>query len=121
MKLGDLEAFSRAWNDHDIDALMSYMTDDCVFFSGGGADAYGSRYEGLREVRERFESVWKDLPDVSFENARHFVSGNRGCSEWTLVATRPDGSKLEVDGCDLFEFEGNLISVKNTFLKNRNQ
>ena len=27
----DLEAYGDAWNRHDIDAIMRYMTDDCVF------------------------------------------------------------------------------------------
>ena len=26
-----LQAFADAWNRHDADALMSFMTDDCVF------------------------------------------------------------------------------------------
>jgi len=79
MTLEDLEAFTHAWNGHDVDTLMSCMTDDCVFFTGGGTSAHGSRYEGREKVRERFEGVWKDLPDVSFQRPRHFVSGNRGC------------------------------------------
>ncbi|MBE2241274.1 MAG: nuclear transport factor 2 family protein, partial [Burkholderiaceae bacterium] len=26
-----LQEFAEAWNRHDVDALMSFMTDDCVF------------------------------------------------------------------------------------------
>ena len=26
----DLQAFADAWNRHDVDALMTFMTDDCV-------------------------------------------------------------------------------------------
>jgi ketosteroid isomerase-like protein len=26
-----LQAFADAWNRHDVDALMSFMTEDCVF------------------------------------------------------------------------------------------
>ena len=26
-----LEAFSAAWNAHDLKALMSFMTNDCIF------------------------------------------------------------------------------------------
>ena len=40
-----LEAFTDAWNRHDIDALMSFMTDDCVFEGAGGPDVYGTRIE----------------------------------------------------------------------------
>ena len=44
---------------------------------------------------------------------------DRGCSEWTFTATRPDGSNIEIDGCDLFTFEAGKIRVKNSFVKNR--
>jgi len=119
MKLEDLEKYADAWNRHDIETLMSYMSDDCAFYLGSGTSASGDKYEGAAAVRDAFERVWKDLPDVSFQNARHFLSGDRGCSEWTLVATHPDGTRIEMDGCDLFTFTGDKIRIKNSYLKNR--
>jgi ketosteroid isomerase-like protein len=119
MKLEDLEKYADAWNRHDIETLMSYMADDCAFYLGSGTSASGDKYEGAAAVRDAFERVWKDLPDVSFQNARHFLSGDRGCSEWTLVATHPDGTRIEMDGCDLFTFTGDKIRIKNSYLKNR--
>lgn len=38
-----LQAFADAWNRHDADALMSFMTDDCVFESSAGPDVCGTR------------------------------------------------------------------------------
>ena len=70
-------------------------------------------------MRERFEEVWTDIPDVRFENAIHFVQGNHGCSEWTIVGTTTDGRKLELDGCDLFTFVGGKIQSKRSYLKQR--
>ena len=119
MNEDDLEAYSTAWNQHDIDKIMSYMTPDCVFFTGGGDESFGTCHEGFKNVKARFKAVWEELPDVRFENARHFVKGDRGCSEWTFRATRPDGSKIEIDGCDLFTFEAGKIRVKNSLVKNR--
>ena len=115
----DLKRYAQAWNEHDIDTIMAMMTDDCVFVTAGGTEPYGTRYEGKDTVKARFVEVWTDLPDVRFSNDRHFVAGNRGCSEWTFSGTRTDGTRVEVDGCDLFEFENNLIRVKNSFIKNR--
>lgn len=119
MNAKDLEDYSNAWNRQDIDKIMSYMTQDCIFETGGGDERYGTRYSGFDTVKARFSAVWEDLKDVRFENGQHFVDGNRGCSEWTFVATRPDGSTLEVDGCDLFTFRDNKIHIKNSLLKNR--
>ena len=114
-----LEAYGEAWNDHDADRIMAAMTDDCAFETGGGEAAWGDRYEGAAAVRARVEQVWRDIPDVSFDEARHFVSGDRGCSEWVLRGTRTDGKKVEVAGCDLFTFRDGKILVKSSFLKSR--
>ena len=46
-----LQAFADAWNRHDLDALMSFMTDDCVFDSSAGPDIWGTRYVGRDAVR----------------------------------------------------------------------
>jgi ketosteroid isomerase-like protein len=115
----ELQAYSDAWNAHDIDRIMSYHTEDCVFETGGGSEKYGTRVSGFDAVRTRFIEVWTELDDVRFEDGAHFVSGNRGCSEWTFTATTPDGLHLEMNGCDLFTFEDGKISVKNSLLKNR--
>jgi ketosteroid isomerase-like protein len=119
IKIEDLQAYADAWNAHDIDRIMSFMAPDCVFETGGGSEKHGTRHRGYEEVKARFIEVWTDFPDVRFENPRHFVRGDRGCSEWTFVATRADGTILEIDGCDLFTFIDDKIQLKNSYIKNR--
>jgi len=114
-----LEAFAEAWNRHDVDALMSFMTEDCVFESSAGPDACGSRHRGREQVRAAFAEVWATYPDAHWGGAWHFVHGDRGVSEWTFTGTRSDGARVEVRGCDLFTFRGGRIALKNSFRKNR--
>jgi len=114
-----LQAFADAWNRHDIDALMSFMTDDCVFEASAGPEACGARFTGRQAVRHAFMQAWKTFPDARWQNARHFVCGDRGVSEWTFTGTRPGGERVEVDGCDVFTFRGDKIAVKNSFRKQR--
>lgn len=114
-----LQAFADAWNRHDVEALMSFMTEDCVFESSAGPDACGTRYAGREAVRVGFAEVWTVFPDARWGNARHFVQGDRGVSEWTFTGTRADGSRMEVQGCDLFTFRGGKIALKNSYRKNR--
>jgi ketosteroid isomerase-like protein len=83
----DLEAFGDGWNRHDVDYLMTFMTDDCVFELSAGPDPWGKRFVGKDAVREGFSGVFKRFPDVHFGNARHFVSGDRGLSEWLFTGT----------------------------------
>jgi len=104
---------------HDIDRIMAYMTEDCVFETGGGSERYGTRISGFEEVRKRFIEVWTEIPDERFENALHFIQGEHGCSEWTFVGTRTDGQAVEMDGCDIFTFDNGKISSKRSYIKHR--
>ena len=114
-----LQALADAWNRHDVDALMSFMTDDCVFESSAGPDVAGTRYVGRDAVRTGFADVFVTFPDAHWGDARHFVVGDRGVSEWTFTGTRADGTRVEVHGCDLFTFRNGRIALKNSYRKNR--
>jgi steroid delta-isomerase-like uncharacterized protein len=120
MTTKDLDAFFEVgWNAHDVDRLMTFMADDCVFESVAGADACGTRHVGRERVREAFARVFAAFPDARFGAARHFVSGDRGLSEWLFTGTAGDGRKVEVNGCDVFTFRGGKIALKSSFFKNR--
>ena len=114
-----LAAFSEAWNRHDVDALMSFMSEDCVFQSAAGPDACGARHVGREAVARAFAAAWASLPDAQWRNGRHFVHGDFGVSEWTFTGTAADGSRVETDGVDLFSFSQGKIRVKNAFRKAR--
>jgi ketosteroid isomerase-like protein len=114
-----LQAFSEAWNRHDIAALMSYMHPDCEFLTAAGQDAHGTRHAGHEAVAKAFASAWIAVPDAQWRNGRHWVSGERGVSEWTFTGTAADGSPIEADGVDLFIFRDGKILQKNVFRKNR--
>lgn len=114
-----LQAFAEAWNRHDVDALMACMTEDCVFEASAGAEVCGTLYAGRDAVRAGFVEVWAVFPDAHWGNARHFVQGERGVSEWVFTGTRADGSRVEVQGCDLFTFRDGRIARKNSYRKNR--
>jgi taurine dehydrogenase small subunit len=120
MTTKDLDTFFEAgWNAHDVDLLMTFMSDDCVFESIAGPDACGTRHVGRERVRAAFAGVFAAFPDVHFGAARHFVSGDRGLSEWIFTGTTGDGRKVEVNGCDVFTFRHDKIAVKSSFFKNR--
>jgi steroid delta-isomerase-like uncharacterized protein len=114
-----LTAFADAWNRHDVDALMSMMTDDGVFEASAGNDVDGERHVGREAVRAAYAAVFAEYPDAHWGGARYFVNGDRGVSEWTFTGTRADGKRVEVNGCDLLTFRGGKIALKNSFRKNR--
>ena len=112
-----LQDFTDAWNAHDIDKLMSFMTPDCVFTGSAGPDVCGSMFIGFDDVRAAYQKVWEVFPDASWKNGNHFVDGDRGASEWTFEGTMVDGSRVVANGCDMFTFRGDKIHVKDSFRK----
>jgi len=114
-----LEGFADAWNPHDAEGLMSFMTPDCVFESSAGPEKCGTRYQGAEAVRAGYIQVWTTFPNAHWGHARHFVSGDRGVSEWTFTGTAVDGRRVEVNGCDLFTFRDGKIALKDSYRKNR--
>jgi len=114
-----LAAFSDAWNRHDIDALMGFMSDDCVFQTAAGPEACGTRIVGPEAVRTAFAAAWVNVPDAQWVNGRHFVHGDFGTSQWTFTGTAADGGRIETDGIDVFTFRDGKIQLKNVFRKAR--
>ena len=116
-----LQSFADAFNAHDVKAIMSHMTEDCVFEASAGPDVDGEKFTGKNEVRKAFENVFETFPDALWGNPRHFIAGNRGFTEWTFTGTKSDGTRVEVTGCDLFTFKDGKIAIKNSYRKNRLQ
>ena len=114
-----LQSFADAFNAHDVVAIMSQMTDDCVFEASAGPDFDGEKFTGQKQVKKAFENVFETFPDAHWDNPKHFVSGDRGFSEWVFTGTKTDGTKVEVTGCDLFTFNDGKIAIKNSYRKNR--
>lgn len=111
--------FDKGWNGHDVDVLMTFMADDCVFESTAGPEACGTRHAGRERVRRAFARVFETFPDARFVDARHFVIGDRGVSEWLFTGTTAAGVRVEVNGCDLFTFAGDKIARKSSYFKTR--
>jgi ketosteroid isomerase-like protein len=120
MTTSELDAFfEQGWNRHDVDRLMSFMAEECVFESASGPEACGGRHVGRAAVRSAFARIFAAFPDVRFDGTRHVVAGDRAVSEWRFTGTAADGRRVEVDGCDLFTFAGDKIARKSSFLKAR--
>ena len=112
-----LERLLEAFNAHDIDAVMSFFAADCVLEMPRGPDPWGRRLKGRERVREGLASRFAGIPDVHYGADRHWLAGDRGCSEWLLTGTSAEGEKIEVRGCDLFEFRDGQITRKDSYWK----
>lgn len=112
-----LKGFLEAFNRHDLDSIMSYFAQDCVFYMPRGAGPRGDRYAGKEDVRAGLAKRFEGIPDVHYGDDRHWVCDDFGVSEWTLTGTSVSGKKIEVRGVDLLEFAEGKITRKDSFWK----
>jgi ketosteroid isomerase-like protein len=95
-----IERYDRAWNEQDVDAIMSMHTPDMVFEN---------------HTRGLLESTFADQPDLRFRGRRRYVGDDFVVSEWTASATDADGRRIEWDGIDVFPFRDGLIARKDVY------
>lgn len=113
-----LQAFLEAFNRHDLDAIMDFFAEECVFYMPRGEGPRGSRYVGKEQVRAGLATRFEGIPDVHYGEDTHWVCGNDfGVSEWTLTGTTTAGKRIHVRGVDLLEFKDGRITRKDSFWK----
>ena len=112
-----LKEFLEAFNRHDLDSIMGYFAEDCVFYMPRGSAPRGDRYVGKNEVRAGLAKRFEGIPDVHYGEDQHWVCDDFGVSEWTLTGTSASGQKIEVRGVDLLEFDEGKITRKDSFWK----
>lgn len=105
-----IERYDRAWNDHDVEAIVSMHAPDMVFEN----HTRGTRAEGPA-VRGLVESILADQPDLRFRSRRRYVGPDFVVSEWTATATDAEGRAIEWDGVDVFPFRDGLIARKDVY------
>jgi ketosteroid isomerase-like protein len=66
-----LQAFLDAFNAHDVDGVMSFFTEDCVFDMPRGPAPGGRRLLGRQQVREGIQSRFDGIPDIHYGDDRH--------------------------------------------------
>jgi ketosteroid isomerase-like protein len=112
-----LKGFLEAFNRHDLDSIMGYFADNCVFYMPRGSAPRGDQYIGRNAVRAGLAKRFEGIPDVHYGDDRHWVCGDFGVSEWTLTGTSVSGRHIEVRGVDLLEFDQGKIIRKDSFWK----
>ena len=113
-----LKAFDRAWGAKDVEALMELMAADPTFRASVGPEP-GSTFRGREEVRRGFGlflgAATGPPPETDGPEIR--VGGDFAVTRWTLRIPQGEGAPVVVHGCDVFEFEGDRISLKDTYRK----
>jgi len=113
------EEFGVAWNSGDADLVASFFAEDGVYHASVGPDALGKSYFGKEQVRRGVQAFFDRFPGGKFGNLKVVVAGDIGTFEWDFVSADPSGQKVRIAGCDLLQFVGDKVAVKNAFRKQR--
>ena len=115
-----LRAFFAAWNEHDVEAIVSYFTPDGAYYASIGPDDAGTAFRGSDELRRGVAAFLGTYGDIRYTDLVIGMSGeDRAFASWTFHGIGPDGQPMTYRGVDLFVFEGDLIAVKDAFRKER--
>ena len=114
--------YNHAWNDHDLDAIMSMHAPDMVFENHtAGESAQG------KNVREHIGAIFETWPDIRFETRRAYSRDGLVVQEWTATATHqntmrrgdlvaePTGNTVSWNGLDVIPFSNGLVKRKDVY------
>lgn len=113
--LDAVDRFNTAFNNHDVDAVMEAMTEDCVFESTNPAPD-GARVVGQAAVRTFWTQFFQANPDAFFEAEDVFASGNRCVVRWIYRKTK-NGEPWHLRGVDVFRVVDGKVAEKMAYVK----
>ena len=109
--------FNTVWNGHDLDGILAMMTEDVIFEASFGKDPWGARVVGQGAVREFLDDMFRRIPDVRWDEIRHFACPDLAVVEWLTTGTPRGGTRYEVQGCDVLALRSGKISAKRSYRK----
>ncbi len=115
LTLAAVERFNAAFNRHDVEAVMSTMTEDCIFENTNPAPD-GARLVGAEAVRAYWTKFFMNNPDAIFEAEDIFASGDRCVVRWIYRKTK-DGKPWHLRGVDVFKVRNGKVAEKLAYVK----
>jgi ketosteroid isomerase-like protein len=112
-----VQRFNTVWNGHDLDGIMAMMTDDVVFEASFGKEPWGTRATGRAAVRDQIAEILRRIPDVRWNEIRHFACPDHAVVEWITTGTPRGGTRFEVYGCDVLALRDGKIAAKRSYRK----
>lgn len=106
-----------AFNRHDIEAIVNYFAEDGEWFLARGPEPHGRRLKGHDEIRAHLTARNGQIPDMRWLDGKSWVSGSTAMSTWTVQGKTIDGEVIDWWGIDYWAFEGDKLTVKDTYWK----
>jgi steroid delta-isomerase-like uncharacterized protein len=118
-----IERYNRAWNEHDVEAIVDMHTTDSVFEN----HTTGDTNVGREAIGSAIRGIFTVFPDLRFETRRAYIRDDLVVQEWTARGTHlgkmnraglevePTGKTVEYRGLDVIPIEDGLVARKDVY------
>ena len=118
-----IDRYNAAWNDHDVDAIVSMHTEDSVFEN----HVTGDVNMGREQIGRAISSIFAVFPDLAFETRRAYIRDDLVVQEWTArgthegpmtrsgITVEPTGKKVDYKGMDVIPIQDGLVARKDVY------
>jgi steroid delta-isomerase-like uncharacterized protein len=118
-----IDRYNRAWNGHDVDAILEMHSEDSVFENHTTGDVN----VGREAIGNAIRGIFTVFPDLEFETRRSYIRDNLVVQEWTArgthlgtmnrsgLAVEPTGRTVEYRGMDIIPIDDGLIARKDVY------
>ncbi len=122
--------WSEAFNNQDVDRIVSHFTDDCTFTTARGPDPWGLHVTGKKSIRKYLAARFEVISDMSWEHGYHYICGDisagtylRGPGHLRLKGHRKErlGRNLELPGVRSLGIPGRQGLQQRHILEHRRQ
>lgn len=114
--LAIIDNFNKAFNLHDVEAMMSLMTEDCLF-ENTYPPPDGESIWGKSNVKIFWDTFFQDSPKANIEIEEIVVCGERIIQRWVYQWEESNRKKGYVRGVDIFLLRESLILEKRSYVK----
>ncbi len=112
-----MEAIMAAFNSRDVDRIASFFAEDCTFSMASGPEVAGRTVRGKAALKKVLADRFDLIPDMRWDPKYDHVYGDHAVSVWTVKGAHKNGTVLNYQGCDLWEFRDGLALNKDTYWK----
>jgi steroid delta-isomerase-like uncharacterized protein len=118
-----IDRYNAAWNEHDVETIVSMHTEDSVFEN----HVTGDVNVGPEQIGRAVAGIFSVFPDLTFETRRAYIRDDLVVQEWTARGTHegtmtrsgievpPTGKKVEYKGMDVIPIRDGLVARKDVY------
>jgi len=118
-----IDRYNAAWNDHDVETIVSLHTEDSVFEN----HVTGDVNVGREQIGRAISGIFAVFPDLTFETRRAYVRDDLVVQEWTARGTHlgtmtrsgievaPTDRQVEYKGMDVIPIRDGLVARKDVY------